>query len=57
MSKPGYNLVNYQCHELLIEKRHYYFARSHKLSMSQLGHDPQPGSDYSLAVNSMKSLY
>jgi len=43
--KPGYNLVNYQCqpgHELLIDKRHYYWARSCKLSMSQLGHDPQP---------------
>ena len=42
MSKPGYNLDNYQCqpgHEPLIYQRHYQWARSCTLSMSQLGHD------------------
>jgi len=58
MSKPRYNLVNYQGqpgHKLLIDQRHYHFARSRTLSMSQLGHDlglsmPQLGHDLELAM-------
>ena len=58
MSKPAHNLVNYQCqpgHEPLIYQRHYQWARSCILSMSQLGHDlelsmPQLGHDLELSM-------
>ena len=58
MSKPGYNMVNYQCqpgHKHPINQRQYHWARSHTLSMSQLGHDlklsmPQLGHDLELSM-------
>ena len=51
-------MVNYQCqpgHKHPINQRQYHWARSHTLSMSQLGHDlklsmPQLGHDLELAM-------
>ena len=51
-------MVNYQCqpgHKHPINQRQYHWARSHTLSMSQLGHDlklsmPQLGHNLKLSM-------